>query len=191
MSHKQRVSASLTALTVKQKVLPLHFLIPNNFHVTASTNLGGSTLGRAEDIVLSGLTTRKEFLCTSPQQYCWHPPSISLKIQMWLTNVYFAHVFPVLHQQGCDLSVAIGICSVHSSCPQLLIASAFPCISLDDFFCLVCKWIQVLSQHTGPSLCPVVLALTRVHQQPYHWPMPPAGSHPSGLGAQLHLIYNC
>lgn len=35
--------------------------------------------------------------------------------------------------------------------PQLLIASPVPCISLDDF-CLVCKWIQVLSQRMGPSI---------------------------------------
>lgn len=63
-------------------------------------------------------------------------------------------IFPFLHQQGCDLGVAISIYRVQSSCPQLLIALACPCISLDNF-CLVCKWIQLLSQHTGPSLCPV------------------------------------
>lgn len=68
-------------------------------------------------------------------------------------------MFPVLHQQGCNLSVPMSINRVQNFCPQLLIASAFPCISWDDF-CLVCKWIQVLSQHTGPSLCPVALALS-------------------------------
>lgn len=79
MSHKQRVSASLTALTVKQKVLPLHFLIPNNFHVTASTNLGGSTLRRAEDIVLSGLSTRKEFFVHISPAILLAPPQYLIK----------------------------------------------------------------------------------------------------------------
>lgn len=91
-------------------------------------------------------------------------------------------MFPVLHQQGWDLSVAISIYRVQSFCPQLLIASAFPCISLDDF-CLVCNWIQVLPQHTESSLCPVALALSRALQQPYHrWFQCPSWHSPFWFG---------
>lgn len=115
------------------------------------------------------------------------PSSIWLKIQMWLTKVYIAHV--PCSPAARILSVAISIYRAQSFYPQLLIASAFPFISLDGFFCLVCKWIQVLSQHTGPSfVCPVALALGQAPPTALSVPRAPSWQSPFDLGTQLQLI---
>lgn len=58
----------MAAFTVREKVLPLHFLILSNFHITALTSLGESIQRTGEDIALSGMTTRKQVLCASSQQ---------------------------------------------------------------------------------------------------------------------------
>jgi len=68
MSHKHRVSASMTTLTVNRRCFLGIFLILSNFQITALASLGESTLKAVEGIVLSGRTTRKEFACTSFQQ---------------------------------------------------------------------------------------------------------------------------
>lgn len=110
-----------------------------------------------------------------------------------LTNLSTLPMFPIPYRKGCDLSTAVGICRDQSSYSQLWIGFVFPWISLNHLFCLVCNWVQVLSQHTGPTLCPAAVPRLSPHlgitNCPGTDPVPPAGSHPSDLGTQLHLRY--
>lgn len=92
----------------------------------------------------------------------------------------------MLYQKWCDLSIDIGICRNQSPYSQLWIASVFPWISLDNLFCLICNQAQVLSQHTGPKLCPAAAPRLSPHlgstNCPGTDPVPPAGKSPFWFG---------
>lgn len=80
-----KVSASLTALTIKQKVLPLHFLILSNFHNCFNQFRWEHPENSWGYNVVWSCYQKTIFVCIFPA-IMLVPARIWLKIQMWLIN---------------------------------------------------------------------------------------------------------